>query len=296
MTTFSFLRIFLLQVVLIFVAVGYLAAADRVIDMGDPGQVIQAYLRATYARDLVNAYRYISTKDRSVRDMNRYIQQRGAFSGFTLDVAKRVSESIQISVVKMEESANRAQVEIRYNVPDPKKIAPLIFNWDPFRLNALPAGERSEILIALEKWKNDGATEMREGREKFELVKEGDEWRVFLNWAKGVSIPVRLDLLKAQDLDVRLSKNEFIVQPGDLFEISLKIKNPTKHAVTVRIGHLVEPQDVADYLDFVQCGFLLPVTIAPGKEQEYSGTYMLRGNIPEGVRQLKLNYDFRVLK
>jgi hypothetical protein len=40
----------------------------------------------------------------------------------------------------------------------------------------------------------------------------------------------------------------------------------------------------------------LPVTIAPGKEQEYSGTYMLRGSITEGVRQLKLNYDFRVLK
>lgn len=296
MIIFNLAWIFLTQLFLVLAAVGYLLAADRVIDMRDPAQVIRAYLRATYARDFANAYRFISAEDRSVRDINRYIQQRGAFSGFTLDVGKRVSESIQISVVKMEESANRAQVEIRYNVPDPKKIAPIVFNWDPFRLNALPAGERSEILTALEKWKNDGAIEMREGREKFELVKEGNEWRVFLNWADGVSIPLRVDLLKARDLDVRLSKNEFIVQPGDLFEISLKIKNSTREPVTVRIGHLVEPQDIADYLDFVQCGFLLPVTIAPGKEQEYSGTYMLRASIPEGVRQLKLNYDFRILK
>jgi len=30
----------------------------------------------------------------------------------------------------------------------------------------------------------------------------------------------------------------------------------------------------------VQCGFLLPITLQPGKEQEYSGTYMLRGSLP----------------
>jgi Cytochrome c oxidase assembly protein CtaG/Cox11 len=288
--------IVLTQVVLLFAAVGQSPAAEQTIDMRDPAQVIHAYLRATYARDFANAYRYISAKDRSVRDLNRYFQQRGAFSGFALDVGRKVSEWIQISVIKLETSSNRAHVEIRYNVPDPKKIAPLVLNWDPFRLNALPAGERREILNAVDKWKNDGAIEMREGKEKFELAKEGDEWRLFLNWAEGVRIPLRLDLLKARDLDVRVSKNEFIVQPGDLFEISLKIKNPIKQPVTVRIGHLVEPQDVADYLDFVQCGFLLPVTIEPGKEQEYSGTYMLRGSIPEGVRQLKLNYDFRVVK
>jgi hypothetical protein len=45
----------------------------------------------------------------------------------------------------------------------------------------------------------------------------------------------------------------------------------------------------------VQCGFLLPVTIPPAMEQEYSGIYLLRGNFPEGVRQLELKYDFDIL-
>ncbi len=58
---------------------------------------------------------------------------------------------------------------------------------------------------------------------------------------------------------------------------------------------MVEPQSNANYLDFVQCGFLLPVTIAPEKEQEYFGTYMLRGGLPEDARQLNLTYDFRIL-
>jgi cytochrome c oxidase assembly protein Cox11 len=83
---------------------------------------------------------------------------------------------------------------------------------------------------------------------------------------------------------------------GELFEIVLNIKNRTNQPITARIGHLVEPNNVADYLDFVQCGFLLPVTIAPGQAEQFSGTYLLRGSLPEGVHQLNLTYDFRLLK
>ncbi len=137
---------------------------------------------------------------------------------------------------------------------------------------------------------------MSEGQEIFELIREANEWRVFLNWQAGVRIPLKLDLSKSPDLDVVLSKNEFVLQPGDLFEIVLRIKNRTQQPMTVRIGHLVEPSTIADYLDFVQCGFLLPVTVQPDKEQEFSGTYMLRGSLPEGVRSLNLTYDFRQLK
>jgi hypothetical protein len=40
----------------------------------------------------------------------------------------------------------------------------------------------------------------------------------------------------------------------------------------------------------------LPVTIGPGQEEQYTGTYLLRGSLQEGVRQLKLTYDFCLLK
>jgi cytochrome c oxidase assembly protein Cox11 len=96
-------------------------------------------------------------------------------------------------------------------------------------------------------------------------------------------------------LEVSLSRSEVIVQPGDVFEVFLTIKNRSSRPIITRIGHLVEPQAIADYLDFVECGFLLPVTLQPG-EQEYSGRYMLRGSIPEGVRQLNVTYDFRPLR
>ncbi len=277
-------------------AISITTAAERAINSHDPALVLQTYLRATYARDFIEAYRVISNADRKVRDLNRYAQQRGPFAGFTLEVARKLSESIEIKFKQRQDTPTRIQTVINYKVPDPKKVSPLVLNWDVYRLNSLAPEERKRILDAIDKKKHDGSLDMSEGEENFELVKEADGWRVFLNWAAGVKIPLRLDLSKSADLDVTLSKTEIIAQPGDLFEVALRITNRTDQPVTARIGHLVEPNDVADYLDFVQCGFLLPVTIAPAKQQEFSGTYLLRGTLPEGVRQLNLTYDFRLLK
>jgi hypothetical protein len=273
-----------------------LNAAESAINSHDPALVLQTYLRATYARDFIDAYRFISSADHKVRDLNRYVQQRGPFAGFTLEVAKKLSESIEIKFKERQDTPTRIQTVINYKVPDPNKISPLLLNWDAYRLNSLAPQDRQRILDAIEKKKRDGSLDMSEGEEKFELVKENEEWRVFLNWAAGVKIPLRLDLSKSAELDVTLSETEIVAQPGELFEIVLRITNRTNQPVTVRIGHLVEPDAIADYLDFVQCGFLLPVTIAPAKQQEFSGTYLLRGTLPEGVRQLNLTYDFRLLK
>jgi len=284
--------------ILIFVLAGQrsLSAADSVVNYQDPTQVLRAYVRATYARDFVEAYRFISSADHKVRDLNRYVQQRGSFNGFALEISRKLSEAIAIELVRREENPGRIQFVTKYQVPDPKKLASWLLNWDAYRLNSSSATERKQILDRIEKNTRDGSLPVSAGEETFELVRENGEWRVFLNWAAGVKIPFRLDLSKSADLDVSLSKTEIVIQPGELFEIVLRIKNRTNQPVTARIGHLVEPDNVSDYLDFVQCGFLLPVTIAPAREEQFSGTYLLRGSLPEGVRQLNLTYDFRLLK
>jgi hypothetical protein len=53
---------------------------------------------------------------------------------------------------------------------------------------------------------------------------------------------------------------------------------------------------MAEYLDLVECGFLLPVAIKPGAAEEFSSTYLLRGGIPENVRKLAVIYEFKVEK
>jgi hypothetical protein len=275
---------------------GSLSAAASAVSFQDPTRVLQAYLRATYARDFSEAYRYISTADRKLRDLDRYVRQRGSFNGFALEIARKLSKAIAIKLARREESADRILLVAKYQVPDPKKLSSWLLNWDAYRLSSSSAAERKQLFDRIENSRQDGSLPMSAAEEKFELIKENGEWRIFLNWAAGVKIPFRLDLSKSADPDVSLSKNDIVTQPGELFEIILRIKNRTDQPVTARIGHWVEPINVADYLDFVQCGFLLPVTIAPAKEEQFSGTYLLQGSLPEGVRQLSLTYDFRLLK
>ena len=216
--------------------------------------------------------------------------------GSALEIMRKLSSFIEIRPIQKQIAPNRIQAVTKLGIPEPNKLSPLLLNLDPRRLNAMSVDERRQVIESWEQKKRDGSFEMIEIEEKLELVKEGDEWRIFLNWAVGVKIPFRLALANAADLDVALSKSEVVVYPGDLFEIELKVKNRSSQPVVARIGHLIEPRDVTNFLDFVECGFLLPITLQPGKEQEYSARYLLRGGLPEGVHQLNLTYDFRLLK
>ena len=269
-----------------------LQAAERVPNLQDPALVVQGYLRATYAKDYLEAYRYISSADQHVKDINRYAQQRGPFMGFALEAARKLAGFIEMKPAQKQLAPNRPQSVTTIGLGAPA----LLFNMDPWRLNSMSVDERNQLLESWEKKQRDGSLQMIEIEERLELVKENDEWRIFLNWAAGVKIPLRLVLSNAADLDASVSKSEVIVQPGDIFEIFLKVKNRSSQPVVARIGHLIEPREVTNFLDFVECGFLLPVTIQPGKEQEYAARYLLRGNLPEGVQQLNLTYDFRLLK
>jgi hypothetical protein len=273
-----------------------LEGAEPLPNLRDPALVIQSYVRSIYARDYLDAYRYISNADQKIRDVNRYAQQRGAFTGSALEIMRKLASFIEIKTIQKQIAPNRIQAVTKLGIPEPNKLSPLLLNLNLRRLNSLDSRDLAQIIETLDKKKRDGSFEMIEIEEKLDLVKEGNEWRIFLNWAVGVKIPFRLTLANAPDLDVALSKSEVVVYPGDLFEIELRIKNRSSQSVVARIGHLIEPRDVTNFLDFVECGFLLPITLQPGKEQEYSARYLLRGGLPEGVHQLNLTYDFRLLK
>jgi hypothetical protein len=271
-------------------------AAEGLGDARDPALVVRAYLRAVYARDFIEAYRYVSFEDRRVRNLDRYLRQRGPFNGFALQVARTLAATVEAEITQAQITENRLPLTARYRAPDPEKLSALLLGWNGYRLNSLAPAEQTKIIEAIERKKRDRTIDMIAGEEKFTLLKESDGWRIFFNWAAGVTIPFRTIIAEpavAAALEVNLSRKQVLTQPGELFEIVLKIRNRSKQPLITRIGHIVEPKALTDYLEFVQCGFLLPVKLPPDSEQEFSGTYLLKGSLPEGVYQLNLTYDFR---
>jgi hypothetical protein len=270
--------------------------ADRTPFDADPVGVLDAYLRASYARDYKSAYRHISSEDRKLKDERSYIRERGSFTGFTLEISTKLAESIEITAMDPPIASDRTQLKAKLKLPDANKLSDIVMDWNSDQLNSLPAFRQRDILNKIEKLKKDGKLPMVEGEEDFQLVKEDGRWKMFLDWASGVKVTFQALLPSGTPVEAKVAQADVITKPGELFNISLQIKNRGKKEVLARIGHLIQPSDVADYLDLVECGFLLPVTIKPGATEEFSSTYLLLGSLPENVRQLAVTYEFKVEK
>jgi Cytochrome c oxidase assembly protein CtaG/Cox11 len=252
---------------------------------------LERYIRATYARDYEEAYSYIAAADQRLKDRPSYVRDRGAFIGFTLQIARILANYIEVSALETRlVEAGRAKIKIRFKVPDAGKLGPMLHDWDADRLDALSSSERKAIIAAIEKLRQSRDFEMIEGEDVFDLVREGESWKVLLNWASAVKVGFQTSIPNTVPVEAHLQRSSIATRPGEIFKVVLNIKNTSNEQLLVRIGHLVDPHGFRDYLDLVECGFLLPVRLSPGKEEEFVSTYLLRGSFPEGVPQLNVTY------
>lgn len=272
----------------------YLLMAERPSAAADPVQLLTEYLKAVYARDFGQAYRFISSADRKLKEERTYIRERGPFSGFTLKAAQKLASFIEATPVAQKRTESHARIKLRLKLPDADRLSTVLFDWDEDRLNSLPAREQMALLQRLEQWKREGKIDVLDGYEEFELVREGGRWRVFLNWAAGVRVSFDTVVPSSLSLEAKPVQREVIVPRGEPFNVSFKVRNLSNREVSARIAHLVEPKDMAGYLELIQCSLLFPIRLQPEKEEEYSSTYLLRGDLPEGVRRFKVTYEFKM--
>jgi hypothetical protein len=265
---------------------GFGAAADQ----QDAVSTLDRYVRATYARDYQEAYSHIATADQRLKDRSGYVRDRGAFSGFTLEIARVLASYIELTPIETRIVDGQARIKIKFEVPDAGKLGPMLHDWDIDQLDGLSSSERKALLARINKLGRNHAIEMLQGEDVFELTKEGASWKIVLNWASPVNVGFQTSIPSSVPVEAHLGHSDVVTRPGEIFKVVLNVKNTSEEHVFARIGHLVDPYGVRDYLDLVDCGFLLPVRLAPGKEEEFVSTYLLRKNLPEGVRQLTVTY------
>ena len=278
---------------LLILPAAYLSMGEPHSSEEEPVEVLKQYFKATYARDYRGAYRLISSEDRRLKAENTYVRERGAFSGFTLELAKQLANFVEATAVKNQITGRRAHIRLKFDVPDANKLSPILFEWDEDRLNALSREEQSGVIGSLERLRREGKLSMIAGEEEFELVKESRGWRVFLDWARGVRVIFDASVPQFIPVEARPVSKETLIHPGELFTIAFRVKNRSDRDVFFRIAHHIEPKALAEYLDLVECGLLFPVKLSSGKEDEYSTTYFIRGDLPEGIRRLDVTYEFK---
>jgi hypothetical protein len=279
--------ILLIAGVLYFHSVGTKPARD------EPLEVVKAYLKASYARDAAAAYRYVSSRDQQVWDENSYAAQYGNFTGFALDLARKLADSMEIWVMEQRVEAEQVYYKIGYSVPAADELASLLFDWDPDKLNALSQPQQQELLKNLEKTLKDGKMITIKGQESFNLIADQQYWKIFYDWASGTKVGFNIKLPPAAGIDVQLLNSQFLVKREEAFQIVLKIKNRNQQPVLARIIHDVEPADTADSIDMIACGALQPLTLEPGNIQEISSAYMIKDETRAGTK-IAITYEFQL--
>ena len=291
----KFLVLFAAAALLLFLPAAYLLGEKRHSANDDPVGVLTHYLRAIYSRDFRLAYRFISAPDQRLKNEKVYVRERGPFTGFALQAARKLSELIEFNPIQIKrENDGRAQIALAFKAPDMNGLSTLLLDWDEERLNALPPNEQKKILTAIDNLKRSGGLEMIEGQEEFALVREGGNWRLFLDWASGVTVGFATFVPQTSLLEVKPTIKETVIRPNELFTIAYRVKNLTDKDLFTRITHRVTPAALTEHLDVVECALLLPVKILAGEEQTFSSTYVVRGDIPDGTKRIDVTYEFKI--
>ena len=261
---------------------------------GEPIEVLEKYLRSLYARDFRQAYRFISAADRELKTRSDYVRERGSFDGMALEAARKLSSRIAIRPLTQRSAGAQNHVKVALKLPDANAVSDLLHGWDEKRLNALPGPEKKRILTTLDKMIQDEKLPMIEGEEEFILVREGSQWKMFLDWAAGIHVKFATSLPSGTAMTAQPSIKETVIRSGDLFTVGFKVKNNSVGEILTRIVHRVEPKEIAEYLDLVECALLLPVRLRPGEEQTFNSTYIVRGDLPDGAKSLAVTYEFQI--
>ena len=272
----------------------YLIGVERGNGGNEPVRILLKYLKAAYARDYKQAYRLISSQDRRLKTEKVYVRERGPFTGFTLEIARKLSELIEVRPFQVNLDHHRARIKAALKLPDANTVAPLVLDWDEERLNALPISEQRRVLASVDRLKRDSGLKMIDGEEEFVLVKENQGWKVSLDWAAGIQVNFNATVPNTNLLEARPLIRETLARPSELFTVAYKVKNRSLKDVFARVVHHVQPKALAEHLDIVECALLLPVRVLPGEEREYSTTYLVRGDLPEGTKELSVTYEFKV--
>jgi len=260
----------------------------------EPVETLTQYLKVLYARDFRQAYRFISADDQRLKMANEYVRERGAFTGFALDAARKLAGLIEIHLLSNQFEGAHNHVTVAMKLPDANSIAKLLLDWDEKKLNALSVTERKSLLANIDHLIGVKKIPMIEGEEKFTLVKEGSEWKIFLDWAAGAQVQFAATLPPGAEIAAEPLTKRTVARSGDLFTVGFKVTNPTAKEIVTRIVHRVEPKELAQFLDLVECALLLPVRIRPGEAQTYRSTYVVRSDLPDGTKTVNVIYEFSI--
>lgn len=172
---------------ILFVLSTFLFSGCSKID-SNPKDVLSKYLDAIYYGTREEAYQYISEKDKATKDLQKYLvghatveQEADKYPMVGREFVEVFFSKLTYEIKEIKVTGNQAKAEVTITAPD---FASMFTNVMGAAFMSAFAGEKSakemEKMVA-ENYKDKKMPMMTE-IQFFDLVKETEGWRVFLNW------------------------------------------------------------------------------------------------------------------
>lgn len=276
--------------------IGLTAAATAWSADRTPEATVRQYVKAVYSRNYAKAYPLISHADKKQKTREDYLRLHVSFDGTARELAAQLASYIRYENARTEFHGDRATVVLDLILPngnDPK-LRKLLMDFDEGQLQSLPEAEQEKISEILATAHQRDELPGIVGEERFELVKETDGWKVFLNWAGTVVVRFTGEVKKGLPWDFEPVLGEVRAPPGEILLAAFRVRNRSDTPISGKARHVVRPTEA--HFEVIQCFCFIQQTLEPGEEMELPLLFRVNGDIPADVQTINVHYEFYPLE
>ncbi len=191
---------------------------DKISSPG-PKEVLNKYLDASLKGRYEEAYNYISSNDKSVKPLDEYLNKNNKKNS---PFATALASSVSYKILKVTKNGETAKAEVEMTLPD----MGVIFKDLMGAAFASAFGNKDEKQVeqALAKKYKDTKIPTMIQTKTFQLVKEQDGWKVFLDWkTEKIKKEKQAKIQKLLDEAEQLKKKKKLYGALDKYQQVLKL-------------------------------------------------------------------------
>ncbi len=257
--------------------------------------LVSRYLKAVYAQDYAEAYRYVSEHDKAAKSAADYLRENPSFTGAAAELARGLAQRIEVGPLTFTTRGDSATVRFDIRLPDANspELNKLLAGFDPDELNRLTLEQRRQILDAVAEMARTGSLPVVSGEESLELLKEDGRWTVFRNWSDAVRVFFHAEVKEGLPWAFEPVQEMVLAQPGETLHAAYRARNLSDRTVTAKARHVDTPREAAArYLDIIQCFCFLRQVLEPGQEKELPLVFRVDYDTPGEHGAFHVTYQF----
>ena len=166
----------IIQVSIIFFA-GLTILSCEKLSGPSPTEILNNYLDTSLKGSYEEAYSYVSAEDKAIKNLHSYLKENEKEDN---PFAQAIASKVSYKILKLDKSEKKASADVEITLPDIGSMFTDVMGA-AFK-SAFGGGDEKEMEKTLAKKFENGAVPLTTKVETFQLVKEKDGWKVFLDW------------------------------------------------------------------------------------------------------------------